>query len=148
MACEHVSLSLSLFLFSPHVAGVSFIHFFRCLLFFIRYIFFFLAIFFCSAVDEMCFGLCVCGGRACANRMTRPKTDEPVADKPTRGGLSLEEISMLPQQTGNGSGPMEQCCICMDDMTSRQSITRLPACLHTFHRYVSFVCTYSYQVRF
>lgn len=43
---------------------------------------------------------------------------------------------MLPTQKGNGSGDMEQCCICMDDMKPRQSITRLPACLHTFHRYV------------
>ena len=51
---------------------------------------------------------------------------------------------MLPQQTGNGTGPVDQCCICMEDMTSRQSITRLPACLHTFHRWVffCFVCVF------
>ncbi|CAM9732411.1 unnamed protein product [Ascophyllum nodosum] len=48
-------------------------------------------------------------------------------------GLSAAEMSMLPQQTGNGSGPVQQCCICMEDMKSRQKITRLPACLHTFH---------------
>ncbi|CAM9736433.1 unnamed protein product [Scytosiphon promiscuus] len=48
-------------------------------------------------------------------------------------GLSKSEVAMLPQQTGNGSGPVDQCCICMEDMTSRQNITRLPACLHTFH---------------
>lgn len=64
---------------------------------------------------------------------------------------------MLPTQKGNGSGEIEQCCICMDDMKPRQSITRLPACLHTFHRYVlqnggtadrlhGWVCTGAYCV--
>lgn len=49
-------------------------------------------------------------------------------------GLSEVEMSMLPQQKGNGSGPVQQCCICLEDMTSRQNVTRLPTCLHTFHR--------------
>lgn len=49
-------------------------------------------------------------------------------------GLSKSELEMLPQQTGNGSGPVDQCCICMEDMTSTETIVRLPACLHTFHR--------------
>ncbi|CAM9171354.1 unnamed protein product [Pylaiella littoralis] len=48
-------------------------------------------------------------------------------------GLSQSEVEMLPMQIGNGSGPVDQCCICMEDMTSTEPIIRLPACLHTFH---------------
>ncbi|CAM9201030.1 unnamed protein product, partial [Ectocarpus sp. 6 AP-2014] len=48
-------------------------------------------------------------------------------------GLSPSEIALLPQQTGNGSGPVDQCCVCMEDMKPKEKITRLPACLHTFH---------------
>ncbi|CAM9615833.1 unnamed protein product, partial [Discosporangium mesarthrocarpum] len=51
----------------------------------------------------------------------------------TPTGLSAADISRLPVQVGNGSGPPSQCCICMEDMTGTQEITRLPACLHTFH---------------
>lgn len=49
-------------------------------------------------------------------------------------GLSLSALEMLPTQMGNGSGPIDQCSICKEDMTPSETIVRLPGCLHTFHR--------------
>lgn len=60
--------------------------------------------------------------------------EEEEEEKEDAGGLSRSEFAMLPEQTGNGSGPVNQCCICMEDMTSTETIVRLPDCLHTFHR--------------
>lgn len=50
--------------------------------------------------------------------------------------MTQAEIARLPTQKGNGSGPLETCCICMEDMKPNETIARLPACLHTFHRSV------------
>eukprot|EP00903_Cladosiphon_okamuranus_P021439 g19707.t1 len=49
-------------------------------------------------------------------------------------GLSSSELAMLPTQIGAGEGPMDQCSICKEPMTSTDTIVRLPGCKHTFHR--------------
>lgn len=72
----------------------------------------------------------------CPSYRNHSHTDDRGGGTAAKKGLSQSEVEMLPMQIGNGSGPVDQCCICMEDMTSTEPIIRLPACLHTFHRYL------------
>ncbi|GAB5356026.1 hypothetical protein AAMO2058_000255600 [Amorphochlora amoebiformis] len=50
----------------------------------------------------------------------------------SRRGLDDRTISRFPTSTVPKGAPSQECCICMDDMTSGDTVRRLP-CFHVFH---------------